>query len=200
LLFHDLRHTRNTFAAQTYLSTKDLTARTDQGISRAALIYQHAYRQVDQTIVDKLSTLIDGDDWHGARSRSFPGQVPAMEAGDGSNSRLELGNLPTVQGDVRRPADGLGRGVPQVTAIDPSLQHVDSTTVVILTARHSIQFTLLAFHVRSILETICKSVGVRLPRFESLMRHTAKRPLSGTDKCVVAVGRRVRCSQMLLLR
>ena len=31
----------------------------------------------------------------------------------------ELGNLTTVPGDARRPADGLDRGVPQLTVIDP---------------------------------------------------------------------------------
>jgi integrase len=60
LHFHDLRHTGNTLAAQTYVSTKDLMARMGQDSPRAALIYQHASRQVDQTIADKLSTLIEG--------------------------------------------------------------------------------------------------------------------------------------------
>jgi hypothetical protein len=35
-------------------------ARMGQDSPRAALIYQHASRQVDQTIADKLSALIDG--------------------------------------------------------------------------------------------------------------------------------------------
>src|SRR5918997_2977002 len=60
LHFHDLRHTGNTLTAQTYVSTKDLMARMGQNSSRAALIYQHASRQVDQTIADKLSALIEG--------------------------------------------------------------------------------------------------------------------------------------------
>jgi len=62
LHFHDLRHTGNTLAAQTYVSTKDLMARMGQDSSRAALIYQHASRQVDQTIADKLSALIKSAD------------------------------------------------------------------------------------------------------------------------------------------
>jgi integrase len=60
LHFHDLRHTGNTLAAQTYVSTKDLMARMGQDSPRAALIYQHASRRVDQTIADKLSALIEG--------------------------------------------------------------------------------------------------------------------------------------------
>jgi integrase len=59
LHFHDLRHTGNTLAAQTYVSTKDLMARMGQDSPRAALIYQHASRQVDQTIANKLSALIE---------------------------------------------------------------------------------------------------------------------------------------------
>ena len=35
-------------------------ARMGQDSSRAALIYQHASRQVDQTIADKLSALSEG--------------------------------------------------------------------------------------------------------------------------------------------
>ena len=62
LHFHDLRHTGNTLAAQTYVSTKDLMARMGQDSPRAALIYQHASRQIDQTIADKLSALIEDMD------------------------------------------------------------------------------------------------------------------------------------------
>ncbi|HET9257656.1 MAG TPA: site-specific integrase [Pseudonocardiaceae bacterium] len=61
LHFHDLRHTGNTLAAQTYVSTKDLMARMGQDSPRAALIYQHASRQIDQTIATKLSALIEGN-------------------------------------------------------------------------------------------------------------------------------------------
>jgi hypothetical protein len=50
LHFHDLRHKGNTLVAQTYVSTKDLMARMGQDSPRAALIYQHASRQVDQTV------------------------------------------------------------------------------------------------------------------------------------------------------
>jgi hypothetical protein len=54
-----------------------------------------------------------------------------MEQVRGIDPRLgELGNLPTLQGTTRWPALGLHLGVPQVTAIDPSLQHADSTTMV----------------------------------------------------------------------
>ncbi|HJT04244.1 MAG TPA: integrase [Pseudonocardiaceae bacterium] len=61
LHFHDLRHAGNTLAAQIYVSAKDLMARMGQDSSRAALIYQHASRQVDQAIADKLSALIEGN-------------------------------------------------------------------------------------------------------------------------------------------
>ncbi|MEV0400592.1 tyrosine-type recombinase/integrase [Actinoallomurus sp. NPDC050550] len=44
LHFHDLRHTRNTLAAQSGASLADLKARMGQDSDRAALIYQHATR------------------------------------------------------------------------------------------------------------------------------------------------------------
>jgi len=40
----------------------------------------------------------------------------------------ERGNLAIVPGRCRRPALDLFLGAPQLTATDPSLQHVDSTT------------------------------------------------------------------------
>jgi integrase len=61
LHFHDLRHIGNTLAKQVYASTKDLMVRMGQDSPSAALIYQHTSRQVDHTIVDKLSGLIDGN-------------------------------------------------------------------------------------------------------------------------------------------
>ena len=53
-----------------------------------------------------------------------------MKRVTGSNPHLELGNLSTVPGDTRWPVDGPYRGVPQLTAVDPLLQHADSTMVV----------------------------------------------------------------------
>ena len=42
--FHDLRHTRNQFAAQSGAALRDLMARMDHDSERAAMIYQHVAR------------------------------------------------------------------------------------------------------------------------------------------------------------
>ncbi|WP_432868319.1 tyrosine-type recombinase/integrase [Microbispora rosea] len=47
--FHDLRHTGNTLAAQSGASLADLKARMGHDSDRAALIYQHATRDADQS-------------------------------------------------------------------------------------------------------------------------------------------------------
>ena len=56
--FHDLRHSRNTWAAQAGTSTKDLMVRMGHDDMRAAIIYQHASIEADQAIADKLSALV----------------------------------------------------------------------------------------------------------------------------------------------
>ena len=59
LRFHDLRHTGNTLAASTGVSTKkELMSRMGQSSSRAALIYQHATQDRDVVIADSLSSMI----------------------------------------------------------------------------------------------------------------------------------------------
>jgi integrase len=58
LRFHDLRHTGNTLAASTGASTKELMSRMGHASARAALIYQHATKERDAEIADRLSMLI----------------------------------------------------------------------------------------------------------------------------------------------
>jgi integrase len=58
LHFHDLRHTGNTLAAGTGASTKELMARMGHASPRAALIYQHATAEREDTIARALSDLI----------------------------------------------------------------------------------------------------------------------------------------------
>jgi integrase len=57
LRFHDLRHTGATWAAATGASTRELMARLGHASSDAALRYQHATAERDQTIARKLSEL-----------------------------------------------------------------------------------------------------------------------------------------------
>jgi integrase len=53
--FHDLRHTGNDLAAKAGATTKELMSRMGHATMRAALIYQHASRERDQEIADKIS-------------------------------------------------------------------------------------------------------------------------------------------------
>ena len=54
LHFHDLRHTGNTLAAATGVSTRDLMARMGHDSMNAAIIYQHATREADRVVADGL--------------------------------------------------------------------------------------------------------------------------------------------------
>ncbi|HEX3733063.1 MAG TPA: site-specific integrase [Mycobacteriales bacterium] len=60
LHFHDLRHTGNTLAAQTEVSTRDLMARMGHDSMNAALIYQHATSEADRVIADALDAQLGG--------------------------------------------------------------------------------------------------------------------------------------------
>jgi integrase len=69
--FHDLRHTGNTLAARSGVSTRDLMTRMGHDSVRAAIIYQHATTQADARIARSLDADIasaidgapvDGDD------------------------------------------------------------------------------------------------------------------------------------------
>jgi integrase len=57
LHFHDLRHSGATLAAATGATTKELMARIGHASPRAALNYQHAVWDRDQTIAQKMSDL-----------------------------------------------------------------------------------------------------------------------------------------------
>ena len=60
LHFHDLRHTGNTLAASTGASTEELMSRMGHASPRAALIYQHATREREDSIARALDVLIVG--------------------------------------------------------------------------------------------------------------------------------------------
>ena len=72
LHFHDLRHTGNMLAAGSKVSTRDLMARMGHDSMAAALIYQHASREADQSIAAHLDARMsevtewDTDDDDGA--------------------------------------------------------------------------------------------------------------------------------------
>ncbi|WP_433288885.1 tyrosine-type recombinase/integrase [Pseudonocardia sp. CA-142604] len=56
--FHDLRHTGNLLATAAGASTRELMHRMGHGSMRAALIYQHATRERDRQIADRLSAIV----------------------------------------------------------------------------------------------------------------------------------------------
>ncbi|HET6951775.1 MAG TPA: tyrosine-type recombinase/integrase [Acidimicrobiales bacterium] len=62
LHFHDLRHTGNTLAAMSGVSTRDLMARMGHDSVRAAIIYQHATSEADARIAASLEAALAGDD------------------------------------------------------------------------------------------------------------------------------------------
>ena len=55
--FHDLRGTGATLAAQAGASLRELMARARSRLARAALIYQHATAERDQSIAAALDVL-----------------------------------------------------------------------------------------------------------------------------------------------
>jgi hypothetical protein len=57
---HDLRHTGNTLAARSGVSTRDLMSRMGHDSVRATIIYQHATTQADARIADSLDADIAG--------------------------------------------------------------------------------------------------------------------------------------------
>jgi integrase len=60
--FHDLRHSGNTLAARSGVSTRDLMARMGHDSMQAAIIYQHATTEADARIAAALDVALSGDD------------------------------------------------------------------------------------------------------------------------------------------
>jgi integrase len=60
--FHDLRHTGNTLAARSGVSTRDLMARMGHDSVRAAIIYQHATTEADARIAASLEASLTAAD------------------------------------------------------------------------------------------------------------------------------------------
>lgn len=60
LKWHDLRHTGATLAAQVGATTAELQARLGHSTSVAAQLYQHAAKDRDRQIAERLSQLVEG--------------------------------------------------------------------------------------------------------------------------------------------
>src|SRR5262249_4534556 len=59
LHFHDLRHTGNTWAAQSGATLRDLMDRMGHASTKAALIYLHRSGARDRAIADALSAMVE---------------------------------------------------------------------------------------------------------------------------------------------
>jgi integrase len=57
LRFHDLRHTAGTLTARTGATTKEIMARLGHASPRAAMVYQHATRDRDRLIAQRLDEM-----------------------------------------------------------------------------------------------------------------------------------------------
>ena len=62
LRWHDLRHTGATLAAQVGATTAELQARLGHSTTIAAQLYQHAGKDRDRLIAERLSRLVEGVD------------------------------------------------------------------------------------------------------------------------------------------
>jgi integrase len=76
LHFHDLRHTGNTWAAETGATLRDLMDRMGHSTTRAAMIYLHKTTGRDRKIADALGRLIEQ-----SRDASRPGPDAADAGG-----------------------------------------------------------------------------------------------------------------------
>ncbi|MEH1012548.1 site-specific integrase [Micromonospora sp. CPCC 206060] len=79
LHFHDLRHTGNTWAAETGATLRDLMDRMGHSTTRAALIYLHKTAGRDRKIADALSQLVE--DSRGGTGRSDGGDQGDADPG-----------------------------------------------------------------------------------------------------------------------
>ena len=77
--FHDLRHTGNTLAARSGVSTPDLMARVGHDSVRAAIIYQHTTTEADARIALALEQVLRGDGSDEGRSVAQPADGPNVE-------------------------------------------------------------------------------------------------------------------------
>jgi integrase len=84
--FHDLRHTGNTLAARSGVSTRDLMARMGHDSVRAALIYQHATTEADARIAAALDDELASET--GDSESAVGGDGPDDDDDDGTAGSL----------------------------------------------------------------------------------------------------------------
>ena len=82
LYFLDLRHTGNTLAAMSGVSTRDLMARMGRDSVRAAITYQHATTEADARIAAALKAALASDENQGDEDDDDQGDDGDAEAAD----------------------------------------------------------------------------------------------------------------------
>ncbi len=84
--FHDLRHTGNTWAAETGATLRDLMDRMGHSTTRAALIYLHKTAGRDRKIADALSKLVEDARNGGGQDQGEAGESQGDKAGPGQGT------------------------------------------------------------------------------------------------------------------
>jgi integrase len=78
---HDLRHTGNTFAAETGASLAELMSRMGHSSTRAARIYLHARQERDKEIATTLGRMVKRELKRSQKQKKKPGDKPADRSG-----------------------------------------------------------------------------------------------------------------------
>jgi integrase len=99
LHFHDLRHTGNMLAAASKPTTKDLMARMGHDSMEAAIIYQHASREADQSIAAHLNTQLEAlDPAKKPKGKKKGSKATKSKAMRKSNGAAEIEGRPGADG------------------------------------------------------------------------------------------------------
>jgi len=109
--FHHLRHTGNTLAARSGVSTRDLMSRMGHDSMQAALGYQHATATADARIAAALEAALDPDEDHADDEDQAQGDDQGDEDDDGAAGALDPGRVTAALWPVCGPwADSSLRG------------------------------------------------------------------------------------------
>jgi integrase len=88
--FHDLRHTGNTWAAETGATLRDLMDRMGHATTRAALIYLHKSAGRDRAIADALSKMLERSRLKSPTTKTRTKRRKTQGARRGHDARTEI--------------------------------------------------------------------------------------------------------------
>lgn len=106
LHFHDLRHTGNMLAAASKVTTKDLMARMGHDSMQAAITYQHASREADESIAAHMNAQLEGLTSGGKEDQEEGRQGNQAQGGPGNRGEVRDG----WSGNVTRRGQPEGGG------------------------------------------------------------------------------------------